>query len=328
MSGRDDLDADEARRALPKLAVLADLDLDLDATSEVCKQTFASGEIVIAAGERGDACYFILDGRARVRKGERTLSLLNPGHCFGELAVLTDAPRSATVEAEGPLVVLRVDAQRFRRWYACHPPLESLLGAVQQMYQRPEGGLVTIHRGEHEGQPCVSSVRELADGRAMMSTQLIARKVLILSVSGPHEGEASTVEHARAEAGSSRTLHLRGGVPVSAEILGEIDGVDHLVARMVMGRRLRDAELARFRWTGTTAATRASSGLLCPCVGLTMAEARALIHEGGAIDLAQRCGAGTVCGSCQPKLASIRDKRAGSKNEGSRGLLSRLLGRR
>ncbi|KIG16114.1 hypothetical protein DB30_04986 [Enhygromyxa salina] len=321
---------------LPTLAVLADLELEVGATSEVRKQSFAPGEIVIAAGERGDACYFILDGQARVRNGERTLSLLNPGHCFGELAVLSNAPRSATVEAEGPLVVLRVEAQRFRRWYLCHPPLESLLGTLQQMYQRPEGGLVTIHRGEHDGHPCVSSVRELANGRAMMSTQLIGRKVLILSVSGPHEGDARTVEHAGAEApgervGASRTLHLRGGVPVSAEIVGGVEGVDHLVARMVMGRSLREAELARFRWTGTTAAAQASSGLLCPCVGLTIAQARTLLGQDGATDLAQRCGAGSICGNCRPKLESIRN---GSTHDGRdapklgpRQRLRRLLGR-
>ena len=198
----DEDDADEASAALDAVAVLQDLHREPDDAAEVRKQTFAPGEIVIAAGEPGDACYFILEGQARVHRDGRQLSILGPGHCFGELAVLEDAPRSATVEAVEPLVVLRVEARRFRRWYERHPPLGSLLGTLQQMYQRPQGGLVTIHRGEHEGRPCVSSVRQLADGRTMMSTQIIGRSTLILSVSGPREGEATTVEHARPGAGA------------------------------------------------------------------------------------------------------------------------------
>ena len=204
----DEHDADEARAALEALAVLHDLEQGPEDADEIRRQTFQPGEIVIAAGDPGDACFFILEGRARVRKGERLLSILNPGHCFGELAVLENAPRSATVEAEETLVVLRVEALRFRRWYERHPPLASLLGTLQQMYQRPQGGLVTIHRGEHEGRPCVSSVRQLADGRTMMSTQIIDRAVLILAVSGPREGAETILEFDRASDGASRALRL------------------------------------------------------------------------------------------------------------------------
>lgn len=319
-------DADDASAALDMLAVLQDLHRGPEDAAEIRRQTFAPGEIVIAAGDRGDACYFILEGRARVHRDDRQLSILGPGHCFGELAILEDAPRSATVEAAEPLVVLRVEARRFRRWYERHPPLESLLGTLQQMYQRPQGGLVTIHRGEHEGRPCVSSVRELADGRTMMSTQIIGQSLLILSVSGAGEGEVETVEHARSGAGVRRTLHLRGGAVVRVDAVGDAAGIGHLAARMISARPLSAAELARFRWTGSTAAARAPAGLVCPCVGLARDEAAAMIGEGlGFEAIGRRCGAGTICGACRPEIEAIG--RAPAPASAPRGLLRRLLGR-
>ena len=322
----DGHDADEARAALEALAVLHDLDQGTEEVGEIRRQTFGPGEVVIAAGDPGDACYFILEGRARVHRGGRLLSILNPGHCFGELAVLENAPRSATVEAEETLVVLRVEAQRFRRWYERHPPLASLLGTLQQMYQRPQGGLVTIHRGEHEGRPCVSSVRQLADGRTMMSTQIIDRAVLILAVSGPREGAETILEFDRASDGASRALRLRGDVPVSVEVHGDAAGIGHLAARMVTGRALSEAEQARFRWTGSTAATRAPAGLVCPCVGLARDEAETMIGAGlGFEEISRRCGAGTICGNCRPEIESLGRP---SPTERSPGLLRRLLRRK
>jgi assimilatory nitrate reductase catalytic subunit len=160
----------------------------------------------------------------------------------------------------------------------------------------------------------------------MMSTQIIGRAVLLLSVSGPHEGAAKTVEFARPSDGASRALRLRGGVPVSVEVLGDATGIGHLAARMVTGRALSEAEQARFRWTGSTAATRAPAGLVCPCVGLARDEATTMVEAGlGFEAIGQRCGAGTICGSCRPEIESLGRPRAPAKRP---GLLRRLLRRK
>ena len=63
------------------------------------------GEVLFHKGEPGDSCYWILNGTLRVGvssemgEGERVFALLGPGAVVGELAVLDDLPRSATVTA-------------------------------------------------------------------------------------------------------------------------------------------------------------------------------------------------------------------------------------
>jgi CRP-like cAMP-binding protein len=85
-------------------------------------QRLQRGEQLFAEGQAGDAWYVIFEGQAEVVKATQTgetrrLALLEPGACFGEMAILDGSARSATVQAAGPLTVFR-----FRR-----APFEELL---------------------------------------------------------------------------------------------------------------------------------------------------------------------------------------------------------
>jgi CRP-like cAMP-binding protein len=70
-----------------------------------------SGKTIIRQGEAGEECYVLRSGRVEVlasgAQGEvRILATLDPGSLFGEAALLTDAPRNATVRALEPCTLL------------------------------------------------------------------------------------------------------------------------------------------------------------------------------------------------------------------------------
>jgi NTE family protein len=76
----------------------------------------AAGDVVIAQGEPGDGLYLLLSGRLRVSVAaggtENVLYDLARGAIVGEIALLSDRPRSATVRAvrDSELLVLRVSS--------------------------------------------------------------------------------------------------------------------------------------------------------------------------------------------------------------------------
>ena len=60
---------------------------------------FDSGQYIVLQGQVGTGLYFIVDGAARVLRGTEEIAALGPGDFFGELAVIDQMPRSASVQA-------------------------------------------------------------------------------------------------------------------------------------------------------------------------------------------------------------------------------------
>jgi len=115
----------EMLRNVPLFSGLSASELKLLAfTSEL--HCFAPGEILMRQGDPADCAYVILDGEAEVlaqTKGgaEFVVALLKRNAVPGEIGVLTDAPRTATVRAKSPVRALRISPEVFIRLASGRP---------------------------------------------------------------------------------------------------------------------------------------------------------------------------------------------------------------
>jgi CRP-like cAMP-binding protein/Zn-dependent protease len=75
----------------------------------------APGEETIRQGEEGDAFYAVGSGKLDVYKDDQPVGVIEAGSYFGEVALLMDVPRTATVVAKTPCRVFRIDREAFDR---------------------------------------------------------------------------------------------------------------------------------------------------------------------------------------------------------------------
>ena len=72
------------------------------------------GHEITSEGDRGAAFHLVLEGEARVVRGGRTVARLVPGEFFGEMALIDEGTRTASVIAATPVTTLAIAAWEFR----------------------------------------------------------------------------------------------------------------------------------------------------------------------------------------------------------------------
>jgi CRP/FNR family cyclic AMP-dependent transcriptional regulator len=82
-----------------------------------------AGTLVIAEGAIEEHLYAVVRGKVRVHHGERDVTVLGPGSTVGELAALVPEPRSASVTAQEPTTLLRIDRPLLEELLADRPAL-------------------------------------------------------------------------------------------------------------------------------------------------------------------------------------------------------------
>jgi len=105
-------------------------------------ETFAPGSMIIREGDRGDKAYMITQGTCcayRVVDGQReTLTTMSVGEVFGEMALLLDEPRAASVEAVDRVTVLVLDKKTMNEGIGVNAWTSALVRAMAHRFRNLE----------------------------------------------------------------------------------------------------------------------------------------------------------------------------------------------
>ena len=128
----------EGPASSPLFDELSEAEVD-DVLGAFDTQSFNAGHRVTLEGFRGREFYLIVEGRAAVTVGGRRVAELGPGDFFGEVAVLRDGLRSATVTAETKLRCLVLSNDSLEKLLVAHPRVG--LNMLREVLGRfPEAG--------------------------------------------------------------------------------------------------------------------------------------------------------------------------------------------
>jgi CRP-like cAMP-binding protein len=100
------------KRDLERLGGIAD-ELDLGATRTLIKE-----------GTRGREFFVLVEGEAKVTKNDRRVATMRAGDFFGEIALITDVPRTTTVTADTPVRLLVLTKRDFQRLLREQPQIQ------------------------------------------------------------------------------------------------------------------------------------------------------------------------------------------------------------
>jgi MFS family permease len=123
------LDEMRAVRAIPMFRPLAGRVLERLAADAVPVRVEA-GDPIISAGEVGDRFYILLEGRAAIEIDGVVTGEVEPGGTFGEIALIHDMPRTATVRATAPTRLLAIEREPFLEALTGQPRSRALADQV------------------------------------------------------------------------------------------------------------------------------------------------------------------------------------------------------
>ena len=125
---------------LKRVPIFSDLDrkeLERIATS-MKQRTFGAGDTVTSEGQTGVGFFVIEEGQAAVTVGGAERRKLGPGDYFGEVALLNESARTATITAETDLRCYGLTSWEFRPLVETHGSIAwKLLQAMSKTYQSP-----------------------------------------------------------------------------------------------------------------------------------------------------------------------------------------------
>ncbi len=117
------------RKELAEVASIAD-EIDL-----------AEGKELTVEGTPGREFFVIIEGDATVRQGDKEVNRLGAGDFFGEIALVEDRPRTASVVAESPIRALVITDRSFRTLLEHSPDIESKVMTARAARLAPDDEL-------------------------------------------------------------------------------------------------------------------------------------------------------------------------------------------
>ena len=125
---------------LRKVSLFADLSAaDLERVAQLVEERgYADGEVIAGEGEVGEELHIVIEGVIRVVQGEegseRELARRSAGDVVGEMSLIAQAPRIASLIADGPVRTIRLGRHEFASMLRERPGVA--LGVMRVLVQR------------------------------------------------------------------------------------------------------------------------------------------------------------------------------------------------
>jgi CRP-like cAMP-binding protein len=182
------------------------------------RRAFAEGEVIVSEAERGDALFLLLSGKVKVvlygESGREVIlsTFKTRGDFFGEMSLLDDEPRSATVLASAPSTLLVLSRADFRAHLARHPGVAvQVMTELSRRLRRADAVIGDLALLDVLGR-LAARLRDLAlaDGEATPEGRVIRNRPTQAEIAGTIGASRETVSRALSELARRGDVVLTG----------------------------------------------------------------------------------------------------------------------
>jgi CRP-like cAMP-binding protein len=149
-------------------------------------EIFRSGDTVIEEGSKGTSAYVILSGTAKVYKKAGTkeilVATLGNGEVFGEMGLIEDRPRSASVKADSDLKVRVIDREQFNELLKVKP--STLIPIIKNLFERLRQASEMLAEQDAVSYPEIKDDKEyeiIMEGQTHEAKKVLDNRKLLIS---------------------------------------------------------------------------------------------------------------------------------------------------
>jgi CRP-like cAMP-binding protein len=144
----------------------------------VHRESYADGAVIMREGDEGDTLYVIAEGQVDVERnsGESTpehIANLGPGNVIGEMALVTDQPRSATIIARGEVRAWSIGKSHFDVQMKASPDFRKAIGDVveHRIQDLEDRGHVSVEEAAVWEQTAIGRLDDRSDSRVVSDAE-------------------------------------------------------------------------------------------------------------------------------------------------------------
>lgn len=296
---------------------LHDIHIQKEDINYIHEEFYEPGQTIFKEGDQGDAIFFIISGQVcakQIKSGrEKLISRLTEGLCFGELALIDEQQRTATIVAEQPTKVLRIDKLLFTKWRNTHPIFADMLKSLKQVYHFRDGSLISAYTGKYEGKDCTTTVLIQTNGKQFFSTKIVNEETILFYKTLENKiNDIKTITYLSPKKNIKRELQLIENTIVGVIATGPWLRLGQIISMIINEEFLSSTKIELFKQRGEIDLQYASEllgerTLVCNCMRVSKEDLFDAIKLRGhnMEDIVSLTGATLFCGNCKPLVKEI-----------------------
>ncbi len=281
------------------------------------KAKYLDRQVIFFQNEKPLYAYIIVSGQVDIRSDtlnekEGFNSTLEKGEIFGELGLLKDRPRAAMAVSRGNSELMLLDKETLLRLYGSNANFKNIITTLGNTYNLPLNGRTIRYEGVFLGMKAICVKMEPSKEKTVVSYQVVGKDIFCISQLGI-EGYQTYIYKKNLE--ERKEIWIKNDLLVGVVNYGSKDDNSALVVMVLQETKVSNNAIMIFQKTGIFTEQAAQplkvlNNLLCRCMQVEYQTVAQAIQSGenSLEQITKITGAGSVCGSCRPKIKEMLGK--------------------